>query len=354
MSLRLLSVPSSEISYIRRLNHSLRSRGVDVDEAPLPFIRWPRNLARFLAKAMVRTYDLWQLHWHLFDSRLVAQLSFARDVPKVWTVHNLVPHTRIFRDDLAITLLYLNQADVAVWHSERSLEDARHAIAARGFPASWRAENRVIPCMNYNGLWPDSVTESEARRRLGVNKDSFVVGHFAPTHPYKGTDVFLKAIRMVAREDILYCIFGECKDRTVERAIRNAEVGMPNLKVHLRPIPDDELQYWFKACNILVQPYTRLTTSASIYFPIAFRRPVVATPVGNVPDVILDGTTGWLARDPQGVARAIEEAARDPAATRAVGERAYNFVEKIANVDTVTDQYLAAYESAIRRHETDR
>lgn len=346
--MRLLTIPKSNMVYVRRLNEAFRKRGLQVDETPFPYVRWPRNLLRFLIE-LTREHGACQMHWSVFDSRAVMRLFFRLGLPKVWTVHNLVPHEPLFKDDLAVSSLYLRNVDVAVWHSPRSIEDAKKAFAARGLPVEWSAEDVVIPLMSFNDSFPDRVSGEEARRRLGLAESEFVVGHFGPTALYKGTDVFLELPPVARGEDLTFLIFGACHDPRLAERIKAAARANPRLKVHLDPIPDEELQYWFRACDLVVQPYTDITTSGSIMFPIAFSKPVVASPLGNIPDVIQPGKTGWLAATAPEIYRSIQQAKASPEAARAMGRRAHAFVDETAGLDRVADAYLQIYERLARR-----
>jgi len=346
--MRVLAVPEGRHVYLRLLKQALTRRGVQVTEAPFPYVRWPGNIVRFIGR-MIEGPDLCHLHWNIFDTALGARLFFATRVPKVWTVHNLVPHAPLFREDIFTTHWYLDRVDVAVWHSERTIGEARDLFAARGLPTTWKANNRIIPHMSFNGIWPDTVSLEEARQRIGVPLGAPVVGHFAPTLPYKGTRLFLEAIRRMARKDVFCCIFGACHDPPLAREIRDAAAANANLRIHLVELRDEELQYWFKACNVVVQPYKEVTTSGSIFFPIAFKTPVIATPLGNIPEVIQHGVTGWLANDAESLVRCIKQALEDPTAAREIGERAHSFVNQTANLDLVTSAYLQVYEAALAR-----
>jgi glycosyltransferase involved in cell wall biosynthesis len=345
--MRLLCVPSTKHGYVTRLNTALRAHGVYVNEAPMPYLRWPRNLIRFWVKTLGDN-DVCHLHWNVFDSLTMGRLFFRKRIPKVWTVHNITPHDPVFKEDLSVTHLYLDRTNVAVWHSQRSIADAKRAFAAKGLPESWQAEDVVIPCMNFNGAFEDTVSDEEARTRLGIGEKEFVVGHYAPTHPYKGTEDFLKLLSMDIAHSVRFCIFGECREPDMGAAIRKAALHRTDLISHLGFISNAEMQYWFKACNVVVQPYMDITTSGSIYFPIAFKKPVIAPPLGNIPDVIQNRITGWLAKSPEEVWSCIKEAMADRQATSAIGARAYEFVEETANIDKIASQYIASYEQAIK------
>ena len=344
--MRMLCVPSTKHGYVMRLNSALKARGVEVREAPMPYLRWPRNFIRFWMKTMSK-HDVWHLHWNVFDSLVMARRFLRKKTPKVWTVHNITPHDPVFKDDLSVTHLYLDSVDVAVWHSQRSIGDAKRAFAVKGLSENWKARDEIIPCMNFNGAFDDTISEREARIRCGIKDDEFVVGHYAPTHPYKGTEDFLRLLNIDTARTVRFCVFGECRDSALKAAIQEAVARRPDTLLHLGFIDNADMQYWFKACDVVVQPYRDITTSGSIYFPIAFGKPVIAPPLGNIPDVIQDRVTGWLASNPEEVWRCIQDAMANRQATVAMGVKAHQFVEDTANIDKIASHYIATYERAM-------
>lgn len=343
---RALVVPKSPNQYLKRLNSALRERGVEIRESPFAYVKWPRSFAGFLARSL-RGNDLWHLHWIVFDQIALAKWQLRRRVPKLWTVHNFTPHVPLSRNDLALARLHLEEVDVVVWHSRRTIIETKRHLEDAGYGPSWPAHDIVIPHMNFNDAWPNTVTEDAARTRLGLDSSTFVVGHYGPTLPYKGTAMFLRAAARFPSNEYRFLVFGECRDPGLRDQVLEAARRLPNLTAHLEFIPDSELQYWFNACDVVVQPYTKVTTSGTLYFPIAFKRPVIATPLGNIPDVIEHRVTGWLVTDLEDLCAAIEDARRDPIATRAIGERAREFVDRTASIGQVADAYLSAYDRAV-------
>jgi glycosyltransferase involved in cell wall biosynthesis len=73
-------------------------------------------------------------------------------------------------------------------------------------------------------------------------------------------------------------------------------------------IPDDEVEVYLKAADVLVLPYKEIFQSGVLFLAYAFGLPVVATDVGSFREEIVEGSTGFLCKagDPAEMARAIE------------------------------------------------
>jgi glycosyltransferase involved in cell wall biosynthesis len=78
---------------------------------------------------------------------------------------------------------------------------------------------------------------------------------------------------------------------------------------------------------------------------MAMGKPVVAVPVGGVPEIVQDGETGWLARDEsaEALAATLRDALGAPAELRRRGDRARAFVEREMSVEKMCERYEAEY-----------
>jgi glycosyltransferase involved in cell wall biosynthesis len=74
-----------------------------------------------------------------------------------------------------------------------------------------------------------------------------------------------------------------------------------------RYVANEEVEKYFAACDLVVLPYLSATQSAVVQIAYGFSKPVVVTSVGGLPDVVEDGSTGYVVppNDPAAVARAI-------------------------------------------------
>ena len=83
---------------------------------------------------------------------------------------------------------------------------------------------------------------------------------------------------------------------------------------------------------------------------MAQRRPVVATPVGGTPEVVLDGETGLLIppRDPDALAEALRRLLADNDLRRRMGDAGYERVRTRFSADAMTSRMLEVYDEVVR------
>jgi glycosyltransferase involved in cell wall biosynthesis len=83
----------------------------------------------------------------------------------------------------------------------------------------------------------------------------------------------------------------------------------------------------------------------SLMEAMAWERPVVATRVGGIPDLVEDGVTGWLVPgdDAEALARALGQCAADEAVARARGRAGRLRVEREFTLAASVDRHLALY-----------
>jgi len=79
---------------------------------------------------------------------------------------------------------------------------------------------------------------------------------------------------------------------------------------------------------------------------MAHARPVVATPVGGTPEVVVDGETGLLVppRDPAALAGALRRLLEDPDFARSLGEAGRRRVAERFSLDAMTKRILMMYD----------
>lgn len=123
---------------------------------------------------------------------------------------------------------------------------------------------------------------------------------------------------------------------------RAADIG----NVELRPgyVPMDELPVLFGEHRVVMFTYQTVNISGSVHMAYTFGRPVVATRVGSMTDVVRDGVTGYLADpDAESVARAMLGILDDPATAERFGAAAAEHAQRSSSWSSVAEKAVAAY-----------
>jgi glycosyltransferase involved in cell wall biosynthesis len=135
---------------------------------------------------------------------------------------------------------------------------------------------------------------------------------FGLVRKYKGLDVLLDALaRVTTRPSPLLVVAGEFYEDEAGYREQAARLGLADrVHFHARYIPDSEVNVYFSAADVVVQPYRHATQSGVVQTAFQFGRPVIVTRVGGLPDMVRDGQDGLITEpdSPASLARTLEQA----------------------------------------------
>ena len=120
---------------------------------------------------------------------------------------------------------------------------------------------------------------------------------FGNLRPYKGLDVFLRALaRMKGRQPFKAVIAGEfyTDPKPLKELATRLGLSADELRWEDRYIPNEEVSSFFRSADLVVLPYLRATQSGIVPLAYSFDAPVVASDVGGLAEVVQDGRTGYL------------------------------------------------------------
>jgi glycosyltransferase involved in cell wall biosynthesis len=198
---------------------------------------------------------------------------------------------------------------------------------------------KVIPHGDYSFfLEYDSMKLSE--------EDSILF--FGRIEDYKGLDYLIKSMFIVSKKfpDIKLIIAGVGDIKKYENMILDNR----NFEIHNRYIQDEEVPSFFQRAKIVVLPYIEGTQTGIIPIAYAFKKPVVVTNVGSIPEVVDNGITGFIVppRDEKSLADAILKLLVNEKLRKKMGMNAFIKMNEKLSWDKIADETKKAYATIIR------
>jgi glycosyltransferase involved in cell wall biosynthesis len=158
----------------------------------------------------------------------------------------------------------------------------------------------MIPFGINNAVPITTMTGDEARQKLGLCPGNKVILFFGNIAPYKGLNFLVQAFSVISKEDptMRLVIAGRPKGQKsyweeIQHAISRSHSGDRVIK-KIEYIPDDEIEVYFKAADVIVMPYVSIFQSGVLFLAYSFGLPVIATDVGSLKQEIVEGQTGFV------------------------------------------------------------
>jgi glycosyltransferase involved in cell wall biosynthesis len=323
----------------------------ELDEAGVEFIgleRYGKPALRPFASlvARLRRDPVDILHSHKFGSNVWGAIVAPLGRVPTFIAHE---HSWAFEGKPLRRLLdrhlIARRADVVVAVSS---EDRRRMIEIEGIPPELI---ELIP----NGIAdPGDGARADVRAELGIDTGAPVIGTVATLRPYKGVDVLVRAAARLVPDhpDLRVLVAGgdEGTDTSVRAELRRliAELGLESHVLLLGFRSDVPAVVAAMDVGVCSSDFEGSPLSVMEY--MAEGKPVVASAVGGIPDLVKDGVTGALVppREPERLATAIAELLADPTARAAMGERGRELRQAEYSIDSTVRRLSELYERTHR------
>lgn len=218
--------------------------------------------------------------------------------------------------------------------------DLKRHMVAEGFPA------RRIEVV-YNGIDPGErprpPQRQAAREALGVPQDAFLVGTVGRLDPVKNLAALLQAQAVLVGQcrHAKVIIVGDGPERqALEEHASTLGVSESVSFAGYRP----DVRFLMSAFDVYLNCSSYEGISLTILEAMATTLPVVATPVGGNPEVVIDHETGRLVPGSgRALASAVLDLARDPVRRHAMGAAGRWRVKRHFSVARMVQQYAEAY-----------
>jgi glycosyltransferase involved in cell wall biosynthesis len=204
----------------------------------------------------------------------------------------------------------------------------------------------------YNGINLDNIkieSKKSMRAELGINENSCLVVSAGRLSPEKNFGGLIEAAKIVTKKNknIIFVVFGEgflrkeLEQKVLDSGLKNKFL-LPGFRKDFFSLLSDIdifvlVSYTEGLPNVLLEAYS-------------FKKPVVASKVGGIPEVVIDGETGFLVsvEDTDGLAEYILKLTQDPDLRKKMGNKGCKNIKENFNFDIQTKKlkelYLKVYE----------
>ncbi|MDZ7373154.1 MAG: glycosyltransferase family 4 protein [candidate division KSB1 bacterium] len=243
------------------------------------------------------------------------------------------------KDTVRYRFTYTKLADVVVANSQ-----ATRRTLLRSAPWLQPAHVEVI----YNGVDPtlfDGDPDSDLRASWGWSAADFVVGFVGQLDERKGIGVLLQAFERVAaaRSEARLLLVGKGPlAHQVEEFRKASPWGTRVLHVGFR----EDIPRIMRSLDVLVLPSFWEGFGIVLIEAMAAGKPVVASRTSSIPEIVVDGETGFLVPpgDSGALADGLLRLAQDRELALAMGKRGRERVHRWFTLDRMVDQWESIFQ----------
>jgi beta-1,4-mannosyltransferase len=255
--------------------------GVD-DRFLGPIRTWYKYKPKFIHFDWIHSYYIRRTSWmtYFLLPLFILQVVFLNKMTSskiVWTLHNLMPHnsTNLFVNKF-VRRFFANQCLWIRVFSENTIDEASKLLKVS------KHKIKVIPEGDYRLFYPNTISRAAARSFFKLRKEEKVFLYLGFIRPYKGIENLIYSFLKLKEENIKLIIVGQNRDKKyVDSLKKNIKANATN-KIIFKDnfIPNDDLQIYYNACDIVVLPFEKVENSGSVILAMGFKKPIIAPDLG--------------------------------------------------------------------------
>jgi glycosyltransferase involved in cell wall biosynthesis len=332
------------------------------------YIYGPCTLANQFRRTGVRLVDLSRRS--KIDPLLLFKLFFLIRKERIQIVHTHLVHASIagrIAAKLAGMKSIVTTRHYGYYHKEKSLInwiERKTAVFNSNFIAISKAVKEYMN--NREKYKPEKITviynavdlslfDSEAPVIISRNNDDFLIGSVGRLHPSKGYDTLLKSMPQVIKEfpSAKLIIIGDGIQRKYLEGVCY-DLGISEQVIFLGRKTSREVIDFLKKIDIFVLASNWEGFGLALLEAMACAKPVVATNVGGIREIVDAGETGFLVppRHPQKLAENIIRLCKDSKLSETMGKRGRQKVEKLFSIHNMISRLTTLYQKSLASRET--
>ena len=246
-----------------------------------------------ILKPFSKKYDIFHIHWpdyffvNSFLYTLLRMVYFFTiifvfkilNTKIIWTVHNLKPHNnyhpKINKFSISLFTKLLDSIVVMSKESKKNIYEE--------YPSLKSKKCSLI----YHGLYDNYknfISKVDAKKKLGIENNKKILLYIGIINEYKNILTLIDKFKKLNSDKYILIIAGTVTSKKLKLEIQKKR-QYKNIIFDLKFIPDDELQYYFNASDLVVLPFSSVLNSGSVMLSLSFNRPVLCSNMGTLKEL---------------------------------------------------------------------
>ncbi|MEP7352203.1 MAG: N-acetyl-alpha-D-glucosaminyl L-malate synthase BshA [Acidobacteriota bacterium] len=287
-------------------------------------------------------YKLDVLHVHYAVPHATAAL-LATQIAKDRALHTPCVITTLHGTDITLLARDPNLGPIIKYSIESSsgVTAVSHSLKEETVQVL-KTRKPIETIYNFYRVRTPKKTRAEVRKKLGLKADDFVLIHLSNLRPVKRAEDILRVIGEVKDDPRIKLLvlaggpFDPFRPMLTEFGIEDRVVVKSNVV---------DIENYIAASDAGIYASERESFGMGVLETMSFGKPVVATRVGGVSEIVVEGETGFLKRlgDVKAMSKAVRKLAGDPELCARMGTAAKARAEQHFSAEASVAQYIAFY-----------
>jgi len=202
------------------------------------------------------------------------------------------------------------------------------------------------------GIEEKSEVGKDIRLEFGISEDKYIIGNVARLAPQKGHEYLLKAIKIVKEKSYnkeFHVIIVGHDDRGIRKNLEELtlDLGIKD-KVTFSGYRDD-ISDFMNAFDLFVFPSIWEGFGLVLLEAMRFKKPIIATKIGPIPEIVINGETGILVeqKNTETLADSILQLMNNPVMAKQYGNNGFMRVKQHFSLTKMVHKIKEIYSDEI-------
>jgi glycosyltransferase involved in cell wall biosynthesis len=257
-------------------------------------------------KLFWESYDIYHIHWPEYavnkPNILIALISMCKfllfvlflklvGTKIIWTAHNLKSHEQKYPQlEKLFWRCFIPLVDGVI-----CLSNFTQTALLEKFEILQHKLSIVIPHGHYCSVYPNTISKDEARNILKLPQEDFVISFIGQIRAYKNVPNLIKIFCTLSNNKQLRLIVaGKVRTPKLMEEIKAAAEEDERVSLYLDFVPDNDLQIYLNATDLVVLPANDIFNSGSALLALSFYRPILVPENGSMINLKEHFGSNWI------------------------------------------------------------